>query len=89
MPQVRFTQNIQRHVACPPRAVEGSSLREVLEAYFSANPPARGYVLDDQGALRKHMALFINGEPVLDRKGLKDAVPPDGVVDVVQALSGG
>jgi sulfur-carrier protein len=70
MPQVRFRQNIQRHVACPPREVEGSSSREALEAYFKANPPARSYVFDDQGALRKHMAIFINGDPVLDRTKL-------------------
>jgi hypothetical protein len=89
MPQVRFTQNIQRHVACPPRVVAGCTLREVLEAYFAANPAARGYELDDQGALRRHMAIFINGEPVLDRTKLADPVPEDGVVDVLQALSGG
>lgn len=89
MPQVRFTQNIQRHVACPPRDVSGGSLRQVLEGYFDGNPAARGYVLDDQGALRPHMAIFINSEPVLDRKHLADPVPPDAVVDVVQALSGG
>jgi len=89
MPQVRFTQNIQRHVACPTRTVEGSSVRQVLEAYFKANAQARGYVLDDQGALRKHMAIFINGEPVLDRAQLADPVPQDGTVDVLQALSGG
>ena len=89
MPQIRFTQNIQRHVACPERAVAGLSVREALEDYFRGNPPARGYVLDDQGALRKHMAIFVNGEPVLDRAGLADPVPKDGVIDIVQALSGG
>jgi molybdopterin synthase sulfur carrier subunit len=89
MPLVRFTQNIQRHIACPPRDVAGTSLRAALEAYFASNPDARGYVLDDQGALRKHMAIFIDGEPVLDRKELADSVPPDGTVDIVQALSGG
>ena len=89
MPHVRFTQNIQRHVACPNRTVEGASVREVLAAYFATNPPARGYVLDDQGALRKHMAIFVNGEPVLDRASLADAVPADGTIDIIQALSGG
>jgi molybdopterin synthase sulfur carrier subunit len=89
MPQVRFTQNIQRHVACPPRTVAGSTLRQVLEAYFHENATARGYVLDEQGGLRKHMAIFINGEPVLDRARLADHVPADGTVDVLQALSGG
>lgn len=89
MPLVRFTQNIQRHVACPSRDAAGTSLREVLESYFTAVPAARDYVLDEQGALRKHMAIFINGEPVLDRARLDDPVSPDGTVDVVQALSGG
>ena len=89
MPQIRFTQSIQRHVACPPKTVDGSSLRQVLDSYFTGNPMARGYVLDDQGALRKHMAIFINGQPVQDRSKLVDPVPADGTVDVVQALSGG
>ena len=53
------------------------------------NADARGYVLDDQGALRKHMAIFVNGAPVMDRRLLADAVPEDGTVDVIQALSGG
>jgi hypothetical protein len=89
MPHVRFTQNIQRHVVCPPHTVEGASVREVLDAYFNGNPEARGYVLDDQGALRRHMAIFINGEPVQDRRTLADPVPCDGTLDILQALSGG
>ena len=64
-------------------------MREVLEAYFAGNPAARSYVLDDQRALRKHMAIFINGEPVLDREELADAVSDDAMIDIIQALSGG
>jgi hypothetical protein len=86
---VRFTQNIQRHVACPPVEVSGATVREVLEAVFAGNERARGYVLDDQGALRKHMAVYVDGEPIRDRVGLSDAVPGAGKVDVMQALSGG
>lgn len=89
MALIRFTQNIQRHVACAPATVPGSSVREVLDAYFSGNPQARGYVLDDQGALRKHMAIFVNAEPITDRAGLTDCVPADGTVDILQSLSGG
>jgi hypothetical protein len=89
MPVVRFTQNIQRHVACPTRTVDGASVRQALESYFAAVPAARGYVLDEQGALRKHMAIFVNGEPVLDRQQLADAVAADATLDVIQALSGG
>ena len=89
MATVRFTQNIQRHVPCPPLEVEGGTLRDVLERYFQANEKARGYVLDDQGTLRQHMAIFIAGNQIQDRDSLSDPVPAQAVVDVVQALSGG
>lgn len=89
MPSLRFTANIQRHVACPPLDVEGATLGAVLDAYFAAHPAARGYVLDDQGRLRKHMAVFIDGRQAEDRTGLTDEVPAGAVVDVIQALSGG
>jgi sulfur-carrier protein len=89
MPIVRFTAGIQRHVACPVRDVAGTTLREVLEAYFRTNEQARGYVLDDRGQLRQHMAVFIDSRQIQDRQQLSDAVSAGSVVDVVQALSGG
>ena len=89
MPTVRFTQNIQRHVACPTRQVEGATVREVLNGYFNMHEQARGYVLDDQGRLRQHMAIFIDGAQLRDREKLTDAVPATAIVDLVQALSGG
>ena len=86
---VRFTRNIQRHVECPAREVSGSTLRAVLDHYFRENERARGYVLDEQGRVRQHMVVFIDGELVRDRDGLSDAVGPHSMIDVIQALSGG
>ena len=89
MPRVEFTANLQRHVACPPVEVPGETVRDVLDAAFAGNERARGYVLDEQGALRRHMIVFINGEMIRDRERLSDAVPEGGEVYVMQALSGG
>jgi hypothetical protein len=89
MATVRFTSNIQRHVACPPCEVEGATLRDVLEGYFRVNERARDYVFDDQGRLRQHMAAFIDGRQIRDRMDLTDDVPSGAIVDVVQSLSGG
>jgi molybdopterin synthase sulfur carrier subunit len=89
MIRVNFTQNIQRHVSCPPTHVAGETVREVLDAVFAMNARARGYVLDDQGALRTHMQIFINGDQIHDREQLSDPVPSDCEVYVFQALSGG
>jgi sulfur-carrier protein len=89
MPRVVFTANLQRHVACEPRETPGRTVREALEAVFAANEKARGYILDEQGALRKHMIIFIDGEMIKDRVRLSDPVPPNGEIYVMQALSGG
>lgn len=89
MAMLTFTANIQRHVACPPCQVEGANVRAVLEAAFAENPVARSYVLDDQGALRKHINIFVNDRLIRDRVGLTDPVAPDATVYVIQALSGG
>ena len=89
MPRLVFTENIQRHVPCPARDVPGATVREVLEAAFRENPRARGYVLDDAGALRQHMAVFVDGRLIDDPRGLADAVGPDSEIYVMQALSGG
>ena len=89
MAPVRFTQNIQRHIACPTRDVEGSTVRAVLDNYFRDNERARGYVLEETGAVRRHMVVFVDGDLIHDRDTLADAVKPDSVIDVIQALSGG
>jgi hypothetical protein len=49
----------------------------------------RGYLLDDQGGLRRHVTVFIDGLRLRDRRGLGDVVADDSEVYVVQALSGG
>jgi len=89
MPSVTFTQNIQRHVACPPMRVDAGTVRDALDVVFAANHRARGYVLDEHGELRKHMVIFVNGRQIRDRVRLSDEVGPDAEIYVMQALSGG
>ena len=89
MPSVVFTQNLQRHVSCPPAQAKGKTVREVLDAVFAGNERARGYVLDEQGALRKHMLVFVDNEMIRDRAHLSDPVAESSEIYIVQALSGG
>lgn len=89
MARVVFTQNLQRHVACPPTTVPGITVREVLDAVFADNARARSYVLDEQGALRKHMLIFVDNAMVRDRDHLSDAVAEHSEIYILQALSGG
>ncbi|BBK40683.1 hypothetical protein STVA_07030 [Allostella vacuolata] len=89
MPTVSFTRALERFLAAPTVAVEGATLGAALDAVFAERPALRGYVLDDQGALRRHVAVFVNGQLVRDRDRLTDPVAADDEIHVFQALSGG
>jgi molybdopterin synthase sulfur carrier subunit len=85
MARVVFTSNLKRHIDAPPSQVPGGTVRQVLDAVFRENPRLRGYVLDDQGRVRHHVVLFVDGE----RADLGDAVSEANEIYVLQALSGG
>jgi sulfur-carrier protein len=89
MPRVSFTSALQRFLAAPPMQVEGETVSEALAAVFAERPALRGYVLDDQGAVRRHVAVYVRNEPVRDRQRLSDRVGPDDEIYVLQALTGG
>lgn len=89
MAEVAFTPNLARHVECPRRAAPGATVREVLDAVFADNPRLRGYVVDERGALRRHMIVFVDGHQIVDREQLSDPVAPGSELHVMQALSGG
>jgi hypothetical protein len=89
MAQVTFTQNLQRHLSAPPTNVEAETVREALEQVFGQVPHLRSYVVDDQGRLRKHVVIFVDGQLIEDRDQLSDEVGPQSELLVMQALSGG
>lgn len=89
MAWVCFTRNLQRLVAVHDTQVSASTVGDALTACFAENPGVTRYVLDDQGALRKHVAVFVNNEQIRDRIRMTDAVTDDDRIYVMQALSGG
>ena len=89
MATVIFTQNLRRHVDTDSCVVDARTVAEALEAVFERYPRLRGYLLDDTGAVRRHVAMLVNGVTIHDRQGLSDPLPDDADLFVVQALSGG
>lgn len=65
------------------------TVAEALERVFAENPRLRSYIVDEQGRLRQHVAVFVSGELVRDRLNLTDRVQDHQDVFVMQALSGG
>ena len=89
MPTVEFAPALTRHVPCPPQTVAAETLREALDSAFLAAPALKNYVLDEQGAVRKHVAVFVNARMIASRSLLDIPLEAQDKVMVIQALTGG
>lgn len=92
MPTVEMTSHLyrffpvleNRKITAPP-----GSVAEVISAVNDLAPGFSDYILDEHGALRRHVVISVNESIVIDRKALSDQVSEDGTVYIFQALSGG
>jgi len=89
MPKISFTPNLGRHLDAPSMHAAGDSVATVFAEIFRRQPELRGYLLDDQGRLRRHVAVFVDGRRIRDPVSLSDTVTESSDICVVQALSGG
>jgi photosystem II stability/assembly factor-like uncharacterized protein/molybdopterin converting factor small subunit len=65
--------------------VGGKTLGEVVHRLQAEHPRLTGWILDERGAVREHVKLFVNGELAV----LGASVTPADRVDVLGAISGG
>jgi hypothetical protein len=89
MAQIHFTSWLRELVPDGPLQVEGGTVGEALAGVFAARAHVRSYVLDDRGALRKHVCVFADGMRLANGVALGHRLAPDTKVYVMQALSGG
>jgi sulfur-carrier protein len=89
MANVHFTPNLARHTQCPAMTLEPETVAELFDRYFEQWPQVRSFVLDDQGEVRKHVKVLVDGRNLCDRQRLSDTLAADSEVHVFQALSGG
>ena len=89
MATIRFTGALARHRPTPTLTADGATVRELLDRAFADDALLRTYILDDQGRVRRHVNIFVNGAMIADRARLSDPVGPAAEVYILQALSGG
>ena len=89
MATIRFTSHLVRHRAAPAVVAEGGTVAEVLARGLAGDDLLRTYVLDEQGRVRKHVNIYLDGSLIRDRLRLSDPVGPGSEIYVLQALSGG
>ena len=65
--------------------LDGSTVAEVLRSLEHEHPGTRGWILDERGAIREHINVFVNKE-----YGREDtSVAPSDRLHVIPAISGG
>lgn len=89
MAELHFTSWLREVVPDGPLRAEGGTVGDALGAIFTERPHVRGYVLDEQGRLRKHICIFADGKRLAHAAALGHGIKPNTTVYVMQALSGG
>jgi molybdopterin synthase sulfur carrier subunit len=89
MAQVHFTSWLRELVPDAPLSVPGTTVGEALTHLWAQQPQVRGYVLDDQGRLRKHVCIFADGARLQAAAALEHRINSDSQLYVMQALTGG
>lgn len=90
MPLVKFTNHLKRFFPdLEPQVIPGKTVAEIVQNLDHRYPGLGAYIVDEQGVLRKHVNIFIEGELIKDRQTLQDTVTDDQPVYIFQALSGG
>jgi molybdopterin converting factor small subunit len=90
MATIKFTYALKRFFPkLKDTTVTGKTLTTILNEMEASYPGVRSYILDEQGQLRKHVNIFIDGELVKDRATLSDPFRDNSEIYIMQALSGG
>jgi sulfur-carrier protein len=67
----------------------GSTLADVLADIDRRHPGFRARVLDDRGAIRSYINVYVGDTDARTSGGLGTAVPDGGEVMVIPAMAGG
>lgn len=70
-------------------AVEGASLRDVLDALDAAHPGFKDRLFDAEGALHKFVNVFVSDDDVRYLQGLDTPVKDGDTVSLIPAVAGG
>ena len=89
MAEVHFTSWLRQIVPDGPLQAGGATVGDALDVCSGERPHVRGYVLDEQGRLRKHVCIFADGVRLPHQSALARDIKPNSTLYVMQALSGG
>jgi sulfur-carrier protein len=70
-------------------SADGGTLSEVLESLETSYPGIRARILDDQGAIRRFVNVYVGNDDVRFLEALDTSTPDGAQVSVIPAVAGG
>ena len=70
-------------------SAEGETLTHVLDSLETTFPGIRARVVDEQGALRRFVNIYVAEEDVRFSQGLDTPTPDGSQVSIIPAVAGG
>jgi len=90
MATVQFTKALKRFFPkLEPLQVSANTVIDLITQIETHYPGMKNYLLDNTGAVREHVNIFIGEEKIKDLHKLSDQLKDEDEVFILQALSGG
>ncbi len=70
-------------------SADGGTLAEVIDSLELAHPGLKARVLDDDGAIRRFVNVYVNDDDVRFAEGLATATPDGTSISIIPAVAGG
>ena len=70
-------------------SAEGSKLSEILDSFESSHPGIRARILDEGGALRRFVNVYVGDDDVRFIGGLDAEVSDGARISIIPAVAGG
>jgi molybdopterin synthase sulfur carrier subunit len=82
---VRLRGQLEKLAGSSQLTIEGGTVTELLQALEQEHTGLEGWILDERGVLRRHINVFVNGEPAEPEA----TVDEKDKIEILPAISGG
>lgn len=85
MATVRLRGQLEKLAGASELTVAGGSVGELLQTLEGEHSGLEGWILDERGVLRRHINVFVNGEPADPDSSIEER----DRIEILPAISGG
>jgi sulfur-carrier protein len=82
---VRLRGQLEKLAGASELDIDAATVGELLQGLEREHSALEGWILDERGVLRRHINVFVNGEPAEQ----DTAIEAEDKIEILPAISGG